>query len=480
MYFDVAAKTFREENIEADKIAFVAADKNLLWSELKNLSEKICEVLKQTGIPKGSPVLVHGDREAFFLAAILACYQMGLPFVPINNLLPKKRIEKILEQTQAEVMIVAGADELAVQTPIIIKSDFSVEKKGVADFIKTINAAYILFTSGSSGEPKGVVITDKNICSFTHWFVDKFPVSKQTVFINQAGFLFDIALADFFGGLQLGSTVIFNTTDVANNPDVFYERVNRYKGSYLNTTPSFGTKYLADKNFTKTSLPYLTHFVFIGESLSNTLVRELKKRFSNATIINAYGPTEATIYVSFVEVTDDILTESTAPICHIDNDFVSIDNDELIISGGNVGAGYLNNEALSKQKFFEKEGKKFFRTGDLARVKNNYVYYTGRKDEQVKLNGYRIELNEIKQAIERIEFIEQAECLPIVIEEKVKRIIAFVKTKQTGDTTTIKKLLEQELPVYMIPSEVVVVSEFPYTVSHKVDKQQLLSNYLAL
>ncbi len=96
MYFDVASKTFQKENIEATKIVFVAADKNISWSELKALSDKICETLVNIGIPKGNPVLVYGDKEAFFLAAILSCYRMSLPFVPVNNSLPKNRIEKII------------------------------------------------------------------------------------------------------------------------------------------------------------------------------------------------------------------------------------------------------------------------------------------------------------------------------------------------------------------------------------------------
>ena len=122
MYFDVATKTFNEETNEADKIAFVAANKTLTWQELKKLSDELCKTLEKANIPKGHPVLVYGDKEAFFLVAILSCYKMGLPFVPINNHLPEKRIEKIIEQTQSQAMIVAGSYTAIPPMPVIIIS----------------------------------------------------------------------------------------------------------------------------------------------------------------------------------------------------------------------------------------------------------------------------------------------------------------------------------------------------------------------
>ena len=479
MYFDVASKNFKEENIGSDKIAFIAADKNVTWSELKTLSDKICKTFINTGILKGNPVLVYGDKEAFFLAAILSCYRMGLPFVPLNNSLPKNRKEKIIEQTESEVMIVCGDHENIPETSVVIKDDLSVQQKESTNSLHAIDATYILFTSGSSGEPKGVIISDENITSFTQWFVKEFPVNKETIFINQASFLFDISLADFFGTLQTGGTCVFNTNEIASNTNLFFERINIYKGSYWNSTPSFIAKCLADKNFNAENLPSITHFVLSGENLSTSLVKELKLRFPKASIINAYGPTETTIFASFAEFTEELLTENTIPICKVENKIISLDNDEIIISENRVGAGYLNNDELTQQKFFS-HYKKAFRTGDTAFVKNGYIYYAGRKDEQIKLNGYRIELNEIKYALENIDFIKEAECLPIIIAGKVKRLIAFVTLKKEVESNiaSIKAILENELPLYMIPSEIIVRKEFPYTNSFKVDKQQLINDYI--
>jgi len=483
MRFDVATKLFVEEDSHADKIVFAAADKNLTWQELKTLSDKICESFKKTNIPAGYPVLVYGDKESFFLAAILSCYRMNLAFVPLSPALPKKRIEKIIEQTQTEVLVNCGEYKDAPEVAIIIGEKLQIKKRPHPLPSPTgEEVSYILFTSGSSGEPKGVKISDQNIISFTQWFTKNFHADEKTVFINQADFSFDISLADFFGALQTGGTAIFNTSEVSANTNLFFERINKHKGNYWNSTPSFVFKCLTDKNFNAANLPSIEQFVLSGENLSTQLVKDLKKCFPRVRIINAYGPTETTIYASFAEVTADLLHGNSLPICKLDDSNISLKDDEIIISGNTVGLGYLNNAAITQERFTLSENKKSFRTGDLALVKNGYLYFNGRKDEQIKFNGYRIELSEIKHTLEKINFITQAECVPIVIDKKIKRLIAFVKTNLAApapqERVLIQDILKKELPHYMIPSEIIVVKEFPLTTSFKIDKQKLLQDYL--
>ena len=400
--------------------------------------------------------------------------------------MPEKRIEKIIEQTQSQAMIVAGSYTAIPPMPVIIKDDFSISSN-TSSPLSGENLrrgyAYILFTSGSSGEPKGVIISDENIISFTQWFVKELPINKETIFINQASFLFDIALADFFGALQMGATAIFNMDKITADADLFFERINTHKGTYWNSTPSFISIYLAHKNFNQNTLPSIAQFVLSGEDLPVALVKELKQRFPHATILNAYGPTEATIYASFAEITNDMLHENSLHISKASSEAIYLTDEEIIITGKQIGAGYLNNESITQQRFFSIENKRAFRSGDIAFIKGDFIYYKGRKDTQLKLNGYRIEPNEIQHALERIDFVKQAVCMPIIINNKVKRLIAFVLLKPNQSAAleddVMQELLKKELPNYMIPSEIRVLNEFPYTESFKVDKQKLLHNYLS-
>lgn len=471
MRFDVVQKTFVENSLSANKTAFVAADKELSWEELKQLTEKVAKVFDKENISAGSPVAVYGNKEALFLASIVACYIKGLPFIPIGPDLPLKRIHKILEQSGTSIIINCGSYYNLPELPLTFNTDLSVQSTCPMPE-KKIDGAYVLFTSGSSGEPKGVVVTDKNVVAFTNWFTKNFPVNEKTVFINQAPFLFDISLADLFGSLHTGGTAVFNTNEIISKGE-FFDRIKKYKGNYWNSTPSFLSIVLADKSFSAAHFPFINCFTLSGENLRPSLVKELSTRFPQARIINAYGPTEATIFSSLCEINNKMIEGESLPISAWPAEDISIEENEIIISGPQVANGYLNHTRWPQGKFC---------SGDLAEVKDGFLYIKGRNDEQIKFNGYRIELPEIKCALEKIDFILQAECLPVMVNGKIARLVAFVKMTfvppSAEEKAGIKETLKKSLPHYMIPSEIIEVKQFPLTDSFKTDKQKLLSVYL--
>jgi D-alanine--poly(phosphoribitol) ligase subunit 1 len=467
MYFDLAANEFKEIDRDPAKLAFGCADRELTWQQLKDLSDKICSLLEQTNIPEGAPVIIYGEKETLFIAAILACYRKKLPFIPIEPSLPAKRIENIILQSGAQLGILCGNSSDAPQLSISINSDLEIVGQSTFETVHP-DSAYILFTSGSSGEPKGVIVTRENLISFASWFCKNFPVSHETEFINQASLLFDISLADVFGTLHTGGSAVFNSSSQVASGD-FFSRIQKGRGNYWNSTPSFLSFCFTNKEFTEKHFSAVKTFVLSGENLSPALVRELFVRFPSAKVFNAYGPTEACIFSSCILITPEMLSAASLPISEFPQECLSIENGELIISGPQVTQGYLGGKTFNGR----------FATGDLVEEKDGLLFYKGRKDDQVKLNGYRIELNEIKHVLELHTNVAKAECLPVVVNHKVKRLIAFVTVKNNQpDLVDIKKHLALLLPAYMIPSEIIPIKEFPHTSSFKTDRKKLLETYL--
>jgi D-alanine--poly(phosphoribitol) ligase subunit 1 len=232
----------------------------------------------------------------------------------------------------------------------------------------------------------------------------------------------------------------------------------------------------------------------MGEDLPSRTVERIFQNFHNAKVYNAYGPTEATVVTTFIEITPALLAAypKSLPIGFPKADGkILVANEtnepeksgELCIAGDHVSHGYLNDTALSSQKFFIHEGKRAYRTGDLGFYKEGMVFFEGRMDDQVKYNGYRIELDEITSSLQRIPGILEAVALPLKAGNTVKKIIAFIKVEENYQNelpafkNTIRSKLLEKIPEYMIPSDFCVIDNFPVNTNHKIDKKELVVYY---
>lgn len=229
----------------------------------------------------------------------------------------------------------------------------------------------------------------------------------------------------------------------------------------------------------------------MGEELPGRTCSILKTNFKSSRILNAYGPTEATIVTTLVEITGETISKYPAlPIGYpmpgsellIEKIFAESREGELIIVGDHVSTGYFKNEEFNKQKFFIHNGKRAFKTGDLAYYEDDMLFYLGRNDDQVKMHGFRIELNEISNVICTHELINDAVTVPLKRNNEVKKLISFVTLKAETSQVSLKDrliaFLEKALPYYMIPGDIVIVPEFPHSTSHKIDKNKLIADYL--
>jgi D-alanine--poly(phosphoribitol) ligase subunit 1 len=495
MRFDFHKLVFTEETILPEKLVIAGSDGDLSWRELKGRSDALCRKLQSLEIPFGSPVIIYGQKEILFPVAILSCLRLGIPYVPVDRIMPQERLRKIRETTGAQILIAPGNRETDPDFPIIVQKDLTIKRNKIPEWKtipsgKTDPVVYIMFTSGSTGEPKGVMITLKAVRSCLDWFVRDFPVNRETVFMNQATFSFDISLYDALGTFSLGATMVLNDTAITHQPQLFFERIKRYGCTFWNSTPSFVYPFLTDPGFTKENFSALKTFLFLGEDLPVRTVRKLHEVFPGVPVYNSYGPTEATVSTTLIEITPEIADkyEKNLPIGYPKPDGeVYIENEEegqgeIVIAGDHVSVGYLNRSDLNEEKFLEHKGMRAYRTGDYGYIKDGLLFCAGRKDDQVKMNGYRIELGEISGVLLKQPGVNDAITIALKSQGKVKKIVSFVKTTDGADPEDIKKMLykalEKQLPEYMVPGDISVLTEFPVSASYKVDKLKLTDFYL--
>jgi D-alanine--poly(phosphoribitol) ligase subunit 1 len=497
MRYDFIEKQFVEVNSCAQKIAVVGSDLEIDWITLEAKVEQLSAIFKELAIPAGHPVIIYGHKEALFPITILACMYSTTTYIPIDKIYPIERIRKMIEITGAQIMINCSDAVLDIDIPVVINSKLEITMYNSPNYTDKIYGTeahpiqYIMFTSGSTGEPKGVQITYNSILTFTKWAKKDFGFSENDVFMNQAPFTFDVSLCDILNAFGHGGTLLLTSTEMAQNQDSFIERLHHYQCSVWTSTPSFVYMFLRNPLFKTENIPSLKTFLFMGEDLPNRTCRHLKIFFNKTRILNAYGPTEATIVTTLIEIDEKIIEKYPLlpigypkPESTILIDKVNLDDKEgeLIIVGEHVSTGYFKDSALTANKFFIHNGKRAFKTGDLAYYEDNMLFCMGRNDEQIKMHGFRIELNEISSVICTNSLISDAITVALKRNNKVKKIVTFVITTKelTKDEllTQLIPFLETKLPYYMIPGDIDMVNEFPYSISHKIDKNRLINDYL--
>lgn len=437
------------------------------------------------------PIAVHGHKEPEMLVAFLGAVKCGRAYVPIDVSVPAQRVEKIIE----------GAGAALVVTPDMVSDVLS----GLAETeegelrtralrrVEADDAFYILFTSGSTGEPKGVVITLSNLAAFVEWMMsEQRYVPAGEVFLNQAPFSFDLSVMDLYGSLTSGGTLQSVTKDELSNLKALYKRLAESGVSTWVSTPSFAQMCLIEKGFSETMMPAMRRFLFCGETLAPETASQLLERFPRAEVWNTYGPTEATVATTSVRVDRALLSEfSPLPvgfempgtrilICGEDGVPVAEgERGEIVIVGPNVSPGYLNRPELTGKVFGQRAEGRFYRTGDWGRVRGGQVFFEGRMDGQIKLNGYRIELGDMEANLRGLEEVADAVVLPVQKGGKVDSLAAVVVlsgAKEGSDfevTAKLKARLGERVPVYMVPRKFIYKDAFPMTPNGKADRRKL-------
>lgn len=428
-------------------------------------------LIKEKNCKKQEKVLVYGHKEIYMIASFLACAFAGLTYVPVDITIPDGRKKKIIEQVNPKIIIDKEIENIMDREKYkeISKID-----------MKDEDIFYIIFTSGSTGEPKGVQITYSNLKSCTKWLEDICNI-ENAVILNQANFSFDLSVADIYLSLLTKSKHYIIERNTQKDFKILFQELQKSNATFAVFTPSFADLLLVDKNFNKSLMPNLQKILFCGEKLTKNTVNKLYNRFENIQIINSYGPTECTFAVTSTEVKQNEEISIGKPkqdvcIYVVDEDLNELNENEIgefLISGKSVGKGYLN-PSLNKNRFINFKNEKTYCTGDLGYKKDGKFYCIGRKDKQIKYNGYRIELSEIEKAFYNIEYVEKVLVTTTKNDEgKVNKIIAFVKGNCEISKQELKKEISQTLPEYMIP-RIKIIKTMPINENGKIDEKSLL------
>ncbi|MEE9938602.1 MAG: AMP-binding protein [Achromobacter xylosoxidans] len=479
MRFDFNAYDFADTAVAADAIAVVDAQGALTWAALRAATQAWEQDALRAGVTAGVPLVISGHKEAAFLVAILGCLRLRVPFVPVDVINPPERIARIGELVRAGLRYDAQANTFAAGCA----SPAPLAEAGLA---------YIMFTSGSTGDPKGVQIGRESVTLFAGWIRDCLNLGPAPAFMDQMLFSFDFSLFNWVGALELDGACVLCPRETIAQRDRFVQYLADTGINVWASTPSFVRQQLFNPDFDHAHLPRLRAFVFGAESLTPTLAEELWQRFPDVRIINSYGPTEATCSTTWVEI--DPALRAQAP-----NPFpigrakpyaeVFIENGEISIAGDHVMRGYLNRPDLNASRMFTRNGKRGYRSGDLGEIDaRGLVTFRGRIDDQIKLHGYRIELAEIDAAIAALPGARAGATVALRRPDgAIIRLIGFVEPAEPGAAglqplpaalADWKALLGRKLPPYMIPSELVACHRFPTTSTDKADRKQLERMYL--
>ncbi|MEV0696794.1 amino acid adenylation domain-containing protein [Saccharopolyspora sp. NPDC050389] len=474
--------------------AVVCGDVSVSYAELNVRANRLARCLVGRGVGPGCVVGLAVPRSVEMVVAVWAVLKAGAAYLPVDPGFPAERIGLMLDDADPALVMTTVEVEHVVRWgfPVLVVDDPGTAPV-VAGFsgadltggdraaVGLDDAAYVLFTSGSSGRPKGVVVTHRNVCGFVSAIDPWLEVGPGDRLLAVTTLSFDIAVVELLAPLLAGASVVVATKAELADPRALAGLVAEWGVTVMQATPALWQVVVAETPTMLRGLRVLTG----GEALPEHLATRLRKL--SGEVVNLYGPTEATVWSTAAEIDR---TGSVTIGRPLDNTRVYVLDaglrpvppgvrGELFIAGDGVARGYLRRAGLTAERFvadpFGPPGGRMYRTGDLARWnRDGELEFVGRADDQVKVRGFRIELGEVEAALAAHPAV--AQCAVAAREDRPgeKRLVAYVVAR-TGelDPVELRDHVARSLPDYMVPSAVLPLERLPLTANGKLDRKAL-------
>ncbi|HWQ03276.1 MAG TPA: amino acid adenylation domain-containing protein [Candidatus Nitrosotenuis sp.] len=515
-YLEASARRFPERTAVVDPDGG-----SLTYAQLDERADRVAGFLAARGVQPGDRVGIVQPKSVDTVAALFGIMKAGAAYVPADWSAPAERCRTILRDCAVRALFVdercraVGFDENGQATaPTVILTGPQAEAAQTADGAmkwshvlahaplpaparparSRESLAYMLYTSGSTGIPKGVMLTHGNALSFVDWCSEAFQPNENDHFSSHAPLHFDLSVLDIYVSLKHGATLFLITDDLGKNPKELAQFIADRKLTIWYSTPSILSMLAEFGHLERYDHSALRTVLFAGEVFPPKHLRNLVKLWHWPEYYNLYGPTETNV-CTFAHIPKPVPEDRTQPYpigwpCSHCKDLVVDENNEpaapgeeglLYISGESVFQGYWNRPKENARAFMERDGVRWYNTGDVVRLdpRDGYIYL-GRRDRMVKRRGYRIELGEIESGLYKHPHIREAAAVAVPDPASGVRIIAFLTPRapeQKPSIVEMKSFCSKHLPAYMIPDQFLFKEALPRTSTDKVNYPALTAEF---